>query len=108
GAIHLRHALGGSREKGRRLPPQALFWIAVARRLRPVRIAPTPRAGLRGASDAPDPILSARAEGDSGRGADRLAPPDAAGGDDPAGERGHLLLAAAWIQGAAPDRADRA
>src|SRR6056297_254592 len=59
-------------------------------------------------TDAPFPLLPARPEGNARRGADRLAPADAARGDDPAGERRHLFLAAAGLQGAAQHRTDRA
>ena len=56
---------------------------------------------------APDPVFPAGPAGDAGRGADRQPPADAARRDDPAGERRHLFVAAARLQGAAPDRADR-
>ena len=58
--------------------------------------------------DAPDPILPADPARDAGRGADREPPADAARRHDPAGERRDLFVAAARLQGAAPDRDDRA
>src|SRR5690606_41231522 len=63
--------------------------------LRPRHPSPTRRS-----SDLP--------ERNAVRGADRLAPPDAARRPDPAGGRGDLRLAAAGPAGVEEDRADRA
>ena len=54
------------------------------------------------------PLFPAAAERDAVRGADRLAPPDAAGRHDPPGSGRHLRLAAAGLPGAEKDRQHRA
>src|SRR5690606_31764392 len=61
-----------------------------------------------GFSDAPVALFPAHPERNAVRGADRLAPPDAARRPDPAGGRGNLRLAAAGSAGAEEDRANRA
>ena len=60
-----------------------------------------PDAGPDRGPDAAVEFLPAHFEGRSGRGADRLAPADAARRDDPPGQRRHLFLAAARLPGAA-------
>src|SRR5260370_29738510 len=47
--------------------------------------------------NADEPVLSADPEGESGRGADRIAPPDAARRARPPDQRRHLCLAAARL-----------
>ena len=58
--------------------------------------------------NADEPVLSADPEGESGRGADRLAPPDAARRARPPDQRRHLRLAAARLSRAEEHRAHRA
>ena len=58
--------------------------------------------------NADEPVLSADPEGESGRGADRLAPPDAARRAGPPDQRRHLCLAAARLSRAEEHRAHRA
>src|SRR3954451_1085227 len=52
-------------------------------------------------------VLSAHPQRESERGRDRLASPDVARWDDPAGSRRYLCMAAAGVAGAEEDRADR-
>src|SRR5258708_14185757 len=68
--------------------------------------AATPRPGQQGSNqNADEPVFSADHEGESGRGADRLAPPDAACRAGSADQPRYLRLAAARLSRAEEHRA---